>query len=259
MSDGGRNRASLGVGVWKASQKWSVQRSAVRSIAWLGVADSQTKCNTDDVWREGKKKGLEGGEGWREDGDEVSATQWGRAERAGGVATGGAEAGGDRARAWAPPQHGVAGTEAQRGALRRMVSSAAGATTGPRAALSVAAQQSIWTRALGASGRVIAGRVEPRTSLRALALEARAGDQPRDHLPAHLAGSEKWRHAARTSARCAQELPETLRALRQPRESGGKANDWGAASQGGAAAPDRPLGNRHDDGRESGGRAATAC
>jgi len=33
MSDGGRNRASLGVGVWKSSQKWSVQRSAVRSIA----------------------------------------------------------------------------------------------------------------------------------------------------------------------------------------------------------------------------------
>src|SRR5438132_13233840 len=38
MSDGGRGRASLGVGVWKSSQKWSVQRSAVRSIAWLDVA-----------------------------------------------------------------------------------------------------------------------------------------------------------------------------------------------------------------------------
>jgi hypothetical protein len=35
MSDGGRGRASLGVKVWKSSQKWSVQRSAVRSIAWL--------------------------------------------------------------------------------------------------------------------------------------------------------------------------------------------------------------------------------
>ncbi len=35
MSDGGRERASLGVQVWKSSQKWSVQRSAVRSIAWL--------------------------------------------------------------------------------------------------------------------------------------------------------------------------------------------------------------------------------
>ena len=35
MSDGGRERASLGVEVWKSSQKWSVQRSAVRSIAWL--------------------------------------------------------------------------------------------------------------------------------------------------------------------------------------------------------------------------------
>src|SRR5207248_10899669 len=37
MSDGGRGRASLGVKVWKSFQKWSVQRSAVRSIAWLGL------------------------------------------------------------------------------------------------------------------------------------------------------------------------------------------------------------------------------
>ena len=37
MSDGGRGRASLGAGVWKSSQKWGVQRSAVRSIAWLGL------------------------------------------------------------------------------------------------------------------------------------------------------------------------------------------------------------------------------
>jgi len=36
MSDGGRGRASLGVEGWKSSQKWDVQRSAVRSIAWLG-------------------------------------------------------------------------------------------------------------------------------------------------------------------------------------------------------------------------------
>jgi hypothetical protein len=193
------------------------------------------------VWRERKKKGLEGEEERPEGRDEVSATQWGRAERAGGVATGGAEAGGDRAGAWAPSQHGIAGIEAQRGTLRWMVSSAARATTGPRAALSVAAQQPVWTRAMGASGRVVEGAVEPRTSLRALALERRAGDQPRDDLPAHLAGSEKWRHAARTSARCAQELPETLRALRQPRAPGGKKNDWGAARQGGAAAPARPL------------------
>ena len=35
MSDGGRRRAPLGVGVWKSFHKWSVQRSAVRSIAWL--------------------------------------------------------------------------------------------------------------------------------------------------------------------------------------------------------------------------------
>jgi hypothetical protein len=49
MSDGGparnrfavamrarRERALLGVEMWKSSQKWSVQRSGVRSIAWLG-------------------------------------------------------------------------------------------------------------------------------------------------------------------------------------------------------------------------------
>ena len=35
MSDGGRERASIGVKVWKSCQKWSVQRAAVRSIAWL--------------------------------------------------------------------------------------------------------------------------------------------------------------------------------------------------------------------------------
>src|SRR5437016_12241929 len=37
MSDGARGRASLGVKVWRSSQKWSVQRSTVRSIAWLGL------------------------------------------------------------------------------------------------------------------------------------------------------------------------------------------------------------------------------
>ena len=37
MSDGGRNRASLGVKVWKSSQKLIAQRSAVRSIEWLGI------------------------------------------------------------------------------------------------------------------------------------------------------------------------------------------------------------------------------
>jgi len=35
MSDGGRVRASFGVQVWRSSQKSSVRRSVVRSIAWL--------------------------------------------------------------------------------------------------------------------------------------------------------------------------------------------------------------------------------
>ena len=43
MSDGGRDRALLGVRMWKSSQKWSVRRSAVRSIAWL---DRQYASNT---------------------------------------------------------------------------------------------------------------------------------------------------------------------------------------------------------------------
>ena len=37
MSDGGRERASLGVEVWTSFQKWSVRLSAVRSIAWLDL------------------------------------------------------------------------------------------------------------------------------------------------------------------------------------------------------------------------------
>ena len=37
MSDGGRERASLGVEMWKSSQKLIAQRSDVRSIAWLGL------------------------------------------------------------------------------------------------------------------------------------------------------------------------------------------------------------------------------
>src|SRR2546423_12599573 len=44
MSDGGRGRASLGVKVWKSSQKWSAQRSAVRSIAWLDLFTVATPC-----------------------------------------------------------------------------------------------------------------------------------------------------------------------------------------------------------------------
>jgi hypothetical protein len=215
--------------------------SGVRSIPWLDLADSQTKCNTDDVWREGKKKDLEREEIRPEGGDEVSATGWGRTKRAGGIAAGGAEAGGNRPGAGTTPQHGLARTEAQRGALRRLVSRAAGAAAGARAALSLATQQPVRARTLGASGWVVEGTMEPRTSLRAPALAARAGDQPRNHLPAHLAGSEKWRHPARTSARSAQELPEALRALRQPRAPGRKKNDRRAARQCGATAPERPL------------------
>ena len=42
MSDGGRDRAALGVEVWKSSQKLSAQRSGIRSIAWLDAGAAIT-------------------------------------------------------------------------------------------------------------------------------------------------------------------------------------------------------------------------
>jgi hypothetical protein len=52
MSDGGRDRALLGVEVWKSCQKWSVRLSAVRSIAWLGLGSSREE-SSDDIDRHG--------------------------------------------------------------------------------------------------------------------------------------------------------------------------------------------------------------
>ena len=43
MSDGGRDRASLGVKMWKSSQNVDAERSAVRSIAWLGSPRAQSR------------------------------------------------------------------------------------------------------------------------------------------------------------------------------------------------------------------------
>lgn len=37
MSDGGRELASLGVGVWKSSQNVDAGQPAVRSVAWLSL------------------------------------------------------------------------------------------------------------------------------------------------------------------------------------------------------------------------------
>ena len=42
MSDGGRDCASLGVEVRTSSQEWRVQRSAVRSIAWIDLERRST-------------------------------------------------------------------------------------------------------------------------------------------------------------------------------------------------------------------------
>src|ERR1700730_7851133 len=45
---------------WAAKLKnQGKQVHAVYEACGFGFADSQTKCNTDDVWREGKKKSLE--------------------------------------------------------------------------------------------------------------------------------------------------------------------------------------------------------
>jgi hypothetical protein len=55
MSDGGRGRASFGVEMWKSSQSRSVQRSAVRSIAWLdgGVA---SRCRSRSRLQKGQEE-----------------------------------------------------------------------------------------------------------------------------------------------------------------------------------------------------------
>src|SRR5438874_12923667 len=44
MSDGGRERASLGVEGWKSSQNVDAERSGVRSIAWLDGSRGFTLC-----------------------------------------------------------------------------------------------------------------------------------------------------------------------------------------------------------------------
>jgi hypothetical protein len=58
MSDGGRGRASLGVEVWKSSHKWSVRRSAVRSIAWVRPFASLALM----VWELEESQALDAGE-----------------------------------------------------------------------------------------------------------------------------------------------------------------------------------------------------
>ena len=58
MSDGGRGRAPIGVKVWKSSQKWSVQRFAVRSIAWLDAWGAIILCireSPPDKWAENER------------------------------------------------------------------------------------------------------------------------------------------------------------------------------------------------------------
>jgi hypothetical protein len=116
---------------------------AVSANSSLGFANSQTKCNTNDVWRERKKKSLEGAEEWREDRNEVSATQWGRAERAGGVASGGVETGGDRTGTGTTPEHSVTGTAAQSVATRWPVSSESGAGANASAKATLAAEHPV--------------------------------------------------------------------------------------------------------------------
>ena len=48
MSDGGRDRAALGVRAWKAYQEWSAQRTAVRSIDRLGGTRQHLSVNPSD-------------------------------------------------------------------------------------------------------------------------------------------------------------------------------------------------------------------
>src|SRR6266480_414753 len=55
MSDGGRDRASVGMKVWKSSQERSVRRSAVRSMGWLDEDHTcKNKAATNDAIKTGK-------------------------------------------------------------------------------------------------------------------------------------------------------------------------------------------------------------
>ena len=199
------------------------------------------------MWREGKKKDLEGEEEWPEGGDEVSATQRGRTERAGGVAAGGAQAGGDCTGAWAPSQHGIAGTEAQWYRARRAQQRAHARRYRSRRNSQFGPGQ--WERVEEllreewspeqVSGHLRLEReltISHETIYRHIWRDLRAGGSLHEHL-----------------LRCAQDVPKTLRALRQPRAPGGQKDDLGAARQDRASGPDGPLGDRHDDGREPGG------
>ena len=94
--------------------------------------------------------------------------------------------------------------------------------------------------------------------------------EPRTALPGHLRRKRElaishetiYRHVwrdlkaggtpARASARCAQAVPQTLWTLRQPWAPGRQTDDQRASRLGRGPPPDRPLGNRHDDGREPG-------
>src|SRR5205823_10349769 len=58
ISDGGRGRTSLGVEVWKSSQKWSVRRSAVRFIAWLGVFACSGDLNDPIIRLQGRTQSM---------------------------------------------------------------------------------------------------------------------------------------------------------------------------------------------------------
>lgn len=170
--------------------------------------------------REGKKKVLEEGAEGRKDGDEVSTTQRRRTERVGSAAHPADESSADRALSGAASEHDRAGVAAQRGALRRVVPSGAGAGTSGGTAEALPAQPAVWSgRTLG-GGIVVARAMESRASERVSAPGGAGGDQSRNDLSARVAGSETWRNPAPASAWGAQALPQTLRALRQSRAPG---------------------------------------
>ena len=110
----------------------------------------------------------------------------------------GAEPGGNRPASGVTPVHRGAGIEAQRRALRWVVSGGASGGT----AKAVPAQQLVWARGTGPGRRTVERGVEPRAGERVSVAQRGTGDKPRDDLPA-------------------------CRALRQPRTTGGEAADWG--------------------------------
>src|SRR5665811_379568 len=90
-------------------------------------------------------------------------------------------------------QHTVAGAGTQPLAPRWMLSCAPGAGTDAGPASKLPAQPTLWPGGVGKGGSSSAEPVEPGADLGRVASKREALDQPRNHLPAYLEGSQAGR------------------------------------------------------------------